>query len=79
MADWDAIDRLVEAAYGAFERVDILVNNAGISLLYDTPEDITEELWDKTLGVNLKGPFTLTALVGAQAERSNGSLFKGWP
>ncbi len=74
MADWDAIDRLVEAAYGAFERVDILVNNAGISPLYDTPEDITEELWDKTLGVNLKGPFRLTALVGARMREHGGSI-----
>ena len=31
MADWDAIDRLVEAAYGAFERVDILVKGSSAS------------------------------------------------
>ena len=74
MADWDAIDRLVEVAYGAFERVDILVNNAAISPLYDTPEDLTEELWDKTLGVNLKGPFRLTALVGARMREHGGSI-----
>jgi NAD(P)-dependent dehydrogenase (short-subunit alcohol dehydrogenase family) len=74
MADWDAIDRLVEAAYGAFERVDILVNKAGNSPLYDTPEDITEDRWDKTLGVNLKGPFRLTALVGARMRAHRGSI-----
>jgi NAD(P)-dependent dehydrogenase (short-subunit alcohol dehydrogenase family) len=27
---------------------------------------VTEELWDKVLGVNLKGPFRLTALVGTR-------------
>ena len=27
---------------------------------------MTEELWDKVLGVNLKGPFRLTALVGTR-------------
>ena len=53
MADWDAIDRLVEAAYGTSDRGDILVNNAGIAPLHDTPEDITERLWDKILRVNL--------------------------
>src|SRR4051794_37067651 len=33
MGDWDAIERLVDGAYAAFDRVDILVNNAGISPL----------------------------------------------
>ena len=27
---------------------------------------MSEELWDKVLGVNLKGPFRLTALVGTR-------------
>ena len=74
MGDWDAIERLVEAAYGAFEKVDILVNNAGISPLYPSPEAVTEELWDKTLGVNLKGPFRLSALIGARMREHGGSI-----
>ena len=66
MARWADIDRLVERVYGDFGRVDILVNNAGISPLYADTASVTEELWDKVLGVNLKGPFRLTALVGSR-------------
>jgi NAD(P)-dependent dehydrogenase (short-subunit alcohol dehydrogenase family) len=63
---WDEIEGLVEQAYDTFGRVDVLVNNAGMSPLYPDLTSVTEELWDKTLGVNLKGPFRLTALVGTR-------------
>jgi NAD(P)-dependent dehydrogenase (short-subunit alcohol dehydrogenase family) len=69
---WDALDGLVDAAYGTFGAVDILVNNAGMSPLYPTPEDVTEALYDKVLDINLKGPFRLTALVGGRMARGNG-------
>jgi NAD(P)-dependent dehydrogenase (short-subunit alcohol dehydrogenase family) len=63
---WDDLDGLVDQAYGTFGRVDVLVNNAGMSPLYPDLPSVTEELWDKVLGVNLKGPFRLTALVGTK-------------
>jgi NAD(P)-dependent dehydrogenase (short-subunit alcohol dehydrogenase family) len=63
---WDEIEGLVEQAYGGFGRVDVLVNNAGMSPLYPDLPSVTEELWDKVMGVNLKGPFRLTALVGTR-------------
>jgi len=60
---WSEIDALVEAAYAEFGRIDVLVNNAGLAPTYPNPQGVTEELWDKTLAVNLKGPFRLTSLV----------------
>ena len=63
---WDEIEGLVEQSYDAFGRVDVLVNNAGMSPLYPDLTAVTEELWDKVIGVNLKGPFRLTALVGTR-------------
>jgi NAD(P)-dependent dehydrogenase (short-subunit alcohol dehydrogenase family) len=74
MASWDQIDGLVEAAYRRFAHIDVLVNNAGISPVYPSPEGVTEELWDKVLGVNLKGPFRLSALVGARMRDHGGSI-----
>jgi NAD(P)-dependent dehydrogenase (short-subunit alcohol dehydrogenase family) len=61
---WSDIEGLVDAAYAHFGRVDVLVNNAGMSPLYDTLTDVTEELFDKVLAVNLKGPFRLAVLMG---------------
>jgi NAD(P)-dependent dehydrogenase (short-subunit alcohol dehydrogenase family) len=72
---WDDVERLVEAAYGEFGRVDVLVNNAGVSPLYATLAEVTEELFDKVIAVNLKGPFRLCALVGERmAAGAGGSI-----
>jgi NAD(P)-dependent dehydrogenase (short-subunit alcohol dehydrogenase family) len=75
VADWAAIDDLVDVAYARFGRVDILVNNAGMSPLYPALDQVTEQLWDKVLGVNLKGPFRLSALIGSRmAAGAGGSI-----
>jgi NAD(P)-dependent dehydrogenase (short-subunit alcohol dehydrogenase family) len=72
---WGQVEALAERAYGEFGRVDVLVNNAGMSPLYDRIENVTEDLWDKVLDVNLKGPFRLTALVGSRmAAGAGGSI-----
>ena len=67
---WDELDGLVDAAYDEFGKVDVLVNNAGMSPLYPDVASVTEELWDKTLAVNLKGPFRLAALMGTRMVES---------
>jgi NAD(P)-dependent dehydrogenase (short-subunit alcohol dehydrogenase family) len=72
---WEDLDRLADAAYQAFGKVDVLVNNAGMSPLYDQVVNVTEDLYDKVLAVNLKGPFRLTALVGTRmAAGAGGSI-----
>lgn len=69
---WADADRLAEAAYAEFGRVDILVNNAGMSPLYASLEGVSEELFDKVIGVNLKGPFRLSSIVGARMAAGTG-------
>ena len=69
---WADADRLADAAYAEFGRVDILVNNAGMSPLYESLDAISEELFDKVIGVNLKGPFRLSSLVGTRMAAGDG-------
>jgi NAD(P)-dependent dehydrogenase (short-subunit alcohol dehydrogenase family) len=72
---WQEVEALVERAFAEFGRVDVLVNNAGMSPLYPDPASVTEQLWDKVLGVNLKGPFRLSALIGTRmAAGAGGSI-----
>src|ERR1700680_2575925 len=47
---------LVRATVDHFGRVDILVNNAGV-MVTKPVLDTTEEDWDRTIDVNLKGPY----------------------
>jgi len=72
VGDWAACDALVEAAYAEFGRVDVLVNNAGMSPLYPSLAEVSEPLWDKVLGINLKGPFRLTAAIGERMRTGAG-------
>ena len=69
---WEGLDELVETVVGEFGRIDVLVNNAGMSPRYDTVADVSEVLFDKVLGVNLKGPFRLAALVGTRMAAGGG-------
>lgn len=72
VSDWTHCDALVEAAYGEFGRVDVLVNNAGMSLLYPSVDQVSEAMFDKVIGVNLKGPFRLAALIGTRMAAAGG-------
>jgi NAD(P)-dependent dehydrogenase (short-subunit alcohol dehydrogenase family) len=69
---WDDVDALVDTVYSEFGQVDVLVNNAGMAPLYSSLGAVTEELFDKVVGVNLKGPFRLSALVGERMVEGDG-------
>jgi NAD(P)-dependent dehydrogenase (short-subunit alcohol dehydrogenase family) len=69
---WDDCTRLIDTVYAELGRLDVLVNNAGMSPLYPSLEALSEELWDKVLDVNLKGPFRLAALAAARMAAADG-------
>ena len=72
---WDDCDLLIHHAYQAFGKVDVLVNNAGLSPLYGKLSEVGEALFDKVIGLNLKGPFRLSAVIGERmAEGDGGSI-----
>jgi NAD(P)-dependent dehydrogenase (short-subunit alcohol dehydrogenase family) len=75
VSKWTDCEVLASAVHDRFAQVDVLVNNAGMSPLYPTLDQVSEELYDKVLGVNLKGPFRLTSLVGTtMAAGTGGSI-----
>jgi 2-hydroxycyclohexanecarboxyl-CoA dehydrogenase len=58
----DQVDAALAKTHGALGRVAILVNNAGIAPFVRI-QDISEEMWDRVMSVNLKGPFLCTKAV----------------
>ena len=69
---WDDVERLADQAYAEFGRLDVLVNNAGMAPLFPSLAEVSEELFDKVVAVNFKGPFRLTALVGERMHAGAG-------
>jgi len=69
---WDELEALVEASYAKFGKVDVLINNAGLSPLYPSLHEVTEDLFDKVVALNLKGPFRLSALVASRMVKGDG-------
>jgi NAD(P)-dependent dehydrogenase (short-subunit alcohol dehydrogenase family) len=72
VAHWDEIAPFAEEVWEATGAVHILVNNAGMSPLYDDVRDVTEDYWEKVVGVNLKGPFKMTVEFGSRMYEADG-------
>lgn len=56
---WEAVEAMVETVIAQLGRIDIVVNNAGICERVGI-DDLSQEQWDRTLAVNLKGPFLVS-------------------
>ncbi len=75
VAHWQELEGLADAAYASFRKVDILVNNAGSSPLAPSSLETSEQLFDRIVHLNFKGPFRLMSLVGSRmAAGSGGSI-----
>ncbi|MDR0372990.1 MAG: SDR family oxidoreductase [Nitrososphaerota archaeon] len=59
VSDEPAMNTLVDGVVLEFGTIDILVNNAGIMDEMMPAAEVTNELWDKVMSVNLKAPFNL--------------------
>lgn len=68
------VNALVSEALDNYGRIDILINNAGISYVKKLIET-TEEEWDSTLEINLKGSFLFCkAIVPNMMEHNYGVI-----
>ena len=72
VGNWDDCGRMVDAVYDHFGTIDVLINNAGMSPLYESLDAVTEEHFDKVIGVNLKGAYRLCTLVGSRMQAGAG-------
>jgi NAD(P)-dependent dehydrogenase (short-subunit alcohol dehydrogenase family) len=69
-AHCEAIAALATSTLGG---LDVLSHNAGIQT-YGTVETTDEELWDKTLNVNLKGAYLISRAVMPMLRESRGNV-----
>ena len=68
------VDKMVQTAVEKWGKVDILVNNAGIAQ-FQSFLKMTEEEWDRTLDINLKGYFLcVQAAAREMAKQKSGVI-----
>ncbi len=66
---------MVATAIKTFGTIDILVNNAGIEAPPALVQDLSEEQWDRVLGINLKGVFLgIKAVVPTMITKKYGRI-----
>jgi len=70
----EEVEEMIRKTVEKFGKVDILVNNAGIAQFKPFLE-LTEEEWDRTLGINLKGYFLCAqAAAKEMAKQKSGAI-----
>jgi pteridine reductase len=80
------IKRLFDETAKQFGRLDILVNSAA-NFLPSSIVSTTEEIWDASLGTNVKGPFFCAQAAAPLLRRTKGTIINfadtggllGWP
>ncbi|KKC45727.1 SDR family NAD(P)-dependent oxidoreductase, partial [Acinetobacter sp. V2] len=53
----DEVKTMIETVVKKFSKINYLINNAGITkqLKFDDLDDVTDDIWDQLIAVNLKG------------------------
>lgn len=73
VADKSAVDSVVAAIVKKFGQLDILINNAGIAQFKPFLE-LSEEDWDKTIDINLKGEFLCAQAAAKVMKEQKGGV-----
>lgn len=67
--------RIIQAAVDSFGGLDVLCNNAGVMDVNQGVAELTDEMWDRVIGINLNGPMYLSRLaVPIMIARGGGSI-----
>ncbi|MDP2629795.1 MAG: 3-oxoacyl-ACP reductase family protein [Candidatus Uhrbacteria bacterium] len=64
----EEVDAMIQEVLAAFGRIDILVNNAGI-LVPKSFDEMTDEIWDRTIDTNLRGSYNCIKAVSRQMKK----------
>ena len=90
VSDEDQVSAFVDSVMQRFGRIDILLNNAALfaTLPVQSHTDLSADLWDQVMSVNVKGPFLMAKHVTSHMQEAgygkiinigSGTANKGMP
>jgi 3-oxoacyl-[acyl-carrier protein] reductase len=75
VADWSAVQAMVEQVLGDFDHLDVVVANSGIASRAQSVWDLDVEHWHRVIDVDLNGVFyTCKATAGHLVRRRSGAM-----
>jgi NAD(P)-dependent dehydrogenase (short-subunit alcohol dehydrogenase family) len=76
VTDEESVRQMVRQATAEFDRIDVLLNCAGGSVPEDRPvTEVDPAVWDRTIGLDLKGPFLCCRhVIPAMLAQGRGSI-----
>ncbi|MCA9837895.1 MAG: SDR family oxidoreductase [Trueperaceae bacterium] len=75
IAEQASAEALVERAIQSYGRLDVLCNNAGIMDYMQGVGELSDDVWQRVLAVNLNGPmYTMRRAVKQMLEQGGGSI-----
>lgn len=75
IADQEHAEALVDRAAAAYGRVDVLCNNAGVNDQFHGVADVSNEIWERMLAINLNGSmYTSRRAVPIMVRQGSGSI-----
>lgn len=74
VANFKEVNDCIQKVYAEFKHIDILVNAAGVGE-YCYFAEMTEEIWDRSIAINLKGTFNPTrAIINGMIAQKSGKI-----
>jgi NAD(P)-dependent dehydrogenase (short-subunit alcohol dehydrogenase family) len=73
VSDLGQVQNAIDEAIQVIGGIDVLINNAGISIRHDFL-DVTQEEWEKVIGVNLNGVFYVAQTVARHMLEHDGGV-----
>ncbi len=75
MADASDIEQLIKTTVETYGTIDILVNNAGVMDDFSAAADVSDQLWEKVMSINIDGPFkAMRAALRIMLQKGSGVI-----
>lgn len=75
MANEVDIVNMMKVAIDTYGTVDILVNNAGVMDDFSPVGDVTDQMWERVMAINLNGPFiAMRSVIKIMLEKKSGVI-----